>query len=95
MSLGLKAKVVVHTRCHIEDARAAVATGVNGVSMYMATSEALRKHSHGKGVDAVIEAAQEVIRSVNSHFLSNMPKIGLVKLRWAWTFICTVRLQSF
>eukprot|EP01147_Barroeca_monosierra_P003367 gene3367-8277_t len=64
MSLGLKAKVVVHTRCHIEDARAAVATGVNGVSMYMATSEALRKHSHGKGVDAVIEAAQEVISLV-------------------------------
>ena len=64
--LGLKAKVVVHTRCHMDDVRAAVDSGVDGVSMYMATSEALRKHSHGKGVDAVIESAREVIRYASS-----------------------------
>ncbi|EGD82770.1 homocitrate synthase [Salpingoeca rosetta] len=62
--LGLKAKVVVHTRCHMDDVRAAVETGADGVSMYMATSEALRKHSHGKGVDAVIESARQVISFV-------------------------------
>ncbi len=29
--------------------------------MYMATSEALRKHSHGKGIDHIIQSAKEVI----------------------------------
>ena len=48
--LGLRAKIVAHTRCHMDDVRAAADTGIDGVSMYMATSEALRKHSHGKGV---------------------------------------------
>ena len=50
----------------MDDVRAAVDSGVDGVSMYMATSEALRKHSHGKGVDAVIESAREVIRYASS-----------------------------
>ena len=48
----------------MSDVRAAVNTGLDGVSMYMATSEALRKHSHGKGVAAVIETAREVIQCV-------------------------------
>lgn len=49
----------------MSDVRAAVNTGLDGVSMYMATSAALRKHSHGKGVAAVIETASEVIQYVS------------------------------
>lgn len=59
--LGLRSKVVTHIRCHMADAKAAIASGVDGVNMYMATSAALREHSHGKGIDAIIEQAQEVI----------------------------------
>jgi len=60
--LGLRSKVVTHIRCHMSDAKAAIASGVDGVNMYMATSAALREHSHGKGIDAIIEQAKEVVQ---------------------------------
>lgn len=65
--LGLRSKVVTHTRCHMLDVKAAVESGVDGVNMYMATSGILAKHSHGKGVDAIIEIAEEVIKYCKSH----------------------------
>lgn len=60
-NMDLGAKILTHTRCHMADARASVEAGVDGVNIYMATSDALREHSHGKTVDAVIEAARGVI----------------------------------
>jgi len=58
---------VTHTRCHMDDVKAAVACGVSGVNMYMATSEALRKYSHGKDISYIIEAAREVIQYCHQH----------------------------
>lgn len=63
-TMDLKAKILTHTRCHMHDVKIAVDTGVDGVNLYMATSAVLREHSHGKGIEAVIEVAREVIRSV-------------------------------
>ena len=37
------------------------------MARYMATSSVLSQHSHGKGIDAVIEIAAEVIEFVKSH----------------------------
>jgi len=65
--LGLKAKVVTHTRCHLDDVKAAIAAGVDGVNMYMATSAELRKYSHGKDINYIIESAQEVINYCLQH----------------------------
>lgn len=62
--LNLKAKILTHTRCHMNDVSAAVDTGVNGVNIYMATSPVLSKHSHGKGIETVIAMASEVISFV-------------------------------
>lgn len=59
--MGLNAKIVTHTRCHMSDVKAAISCGVQGVNMYMATSAALAKYSHGKGIDYIIESAKEVI----------------------------------
>eukprot|EP00123_Amoebidium_parasiticum_P013549 comp22021_c0_seq1/m.31923 comp22021_c0_seq1/g.31923 ORF comp22021_c0_seq1/g.31923 comp22021_c0_seq1/m.31923 type:complete len:576 (-) comp22021_c0_seq1:593-2320(-) len=67
--LNLNAKVLTHTRCHMHDVKTAVETGVDGVNVYMATSKILREHSHGKGIDAVIESAKEVISYVKKHGL--------------------------
>ena len=36
--LGLKAKVVTHIRCHIEDAKKALDTGVQGIDLVIGTS---------------------------------------------------------
>jgi homocitrate synthase len=60
-SLGLKARVLTHTRCHINDVRLAVEHGAQGVNMLFATSEQLRAVSHGRSIDGLIEEAQEVI----------------------------------
>ena len=67
--LGLRSRVLTHTRCHMHDVAIAVATGVQGVNLYMATSAVLREHSHGKGIDAVIATAAEVIGYVQKHGL--------------------------
>nr|ACZ80657.1 putative homocitrate synthase [Cryptococcus depauperatus] len=47
--LGLKkTKILTHIRCHMDDARLAVETGVDGVDVVIGTSSFLREHSHGK-----------------------------------------------
>ena len=65
-SLGLKAKILTHTRCAMEDARLAVDTGVDGVDILFGTSSFLRDFSHGKNVDQIIDAASEVIAFIRS-----------------------------
>lgn len=59
--LGLRAKVLTHTRCHLNDVKLAVENGAQGVNMLFATSEQLRQVSHGRTLDQLIEEAQEVI----------------------------------
>lgn len=50
-NLGLKAKILTHTRCHMDDARIAVETGVDGLDVVIGTSSYLREFSHGKDMD--------------------------------------------
>ncbi len=66
-SLGLKAKVITHTRCHMSDARVAIETGVAGLDLLFGTSSYLREFSHGKSIAQIIETAREVIEYVKSH----------------------------
>ena len=62
--LGLKTKILTHTRCHMEDAKKAVDTGVAGVDILFGTSSYLREFSHGKSIDQIIESAREVIEFI-------------------------------
>lgn len=59
-------KVLTHTRCHMEDARKAVETGVDGVDILFGTSSYLRRFSHGKSIEEIIESAREVIDFIKS-----------------------------
>jgi homocitrate synthase len=59
--LGLRAKVLAHTRCRLEDAKAAVETGVDGVNLVIGTSSYLREFSHGRSIEAVVDLALEVV----------------------------------
>lgn len=59
--LGLRARVLTHIRCHLDDARLAIENGAHGVNMLFATSEQLRRASHGRTIDELIEQAQTVI----------------------------------
>ena len=64
--LGLKTKILTHTRCHMDDAAKAVETGVDGVDILFGTSSYLREFSHGKNIDQIIESAREVIEFIQS-----------------------------
>ena len=58
--LGLQAKVLTHIRCHLEDAKIALDTGVDGINMFMGTSSLLREFGHGKSIEQLIEIVAEV-----------------------------------
>ena len=67
--LGLKAKILTHVRCHMDDAKLAVDTGVDGIDVVFGTSSYLREFSHGKDIPYIIEHAVEVIEFVKSQGL--------------------------
>ncbi|NJK44075.1 MAG: homocitrate synthase, partial [Pleurocapsa sp. SU_196_0] len=67
VSAGLKAKIITHTRCHLDDAKAAIETGVAGLDLLFGTSSYLREFSHGKSIPQIIETARGVIEYVRSH----------------------------
>ena len=58
--LGLKAKILTHVRCHMDDARIAVETGVDGLDIVIGTSPQLMQHSHGKSMEYIRDTALEV-----------------------------------
>lgn len=64
--LGLNAKMLTHTRCHMDDARLAIETGVDGIDILFGTSSILREFSHGKDIQAIVESAQDVISYIKS-----------------------------
>ncbi len=67
--LGLKTKILTHTRCHMDDARVAIDTGVDGIDVLFGTSSFLREFSHGKDIPYIIESAREVVEFIKSQGL--------------------------
>ncbi len=63
---GLRARILTHIRCHKEDARRALDTGVHGLDIVIGTSPLLMQHSHGKSINQIIDLAAEVIQFVRS-----------------------------
>jgi homocitrate synthase len=59
--LNLKAKILTHVRCHLDDAAMAIDTGVDGVDVVIGTSSMLREFSHGKDIDQIVDMARQVI----------------------------------
>jgi homocitrate synthase len=64
--LGLTAKILTHTRCRIDDAAQAIDAGVDGVDVVIGTSSMLRRFSHGKEIDEIIDMALEVVDYIRS-----------------------------
>jgi homocitrate synthase len=56
VKLGLQARVITHSRCLLDDVRAALDTGVRGIGLFFATSRILRDSSHGKSIEQIIDA---------------------------------------
>jgi homocitrate synthase len=53
--LGLEARVITHSRCVLDDVRAAIDTGVRGIGLLFATSRILRESSHGKTIQQIVD----------------------------------------
>lgn len=64
VGMKLKARILTHIRCNRDDALRALDTGVDGLDIVIGTSAALRKHSHGKTIDEIIDLAREVLTFV-------------------------------
>ncbi len=52
---GLTARVITHSRCVVDDVKAAVDTGVRGIGLLFATSRILRDSSHGRSIEQIID----------------------------------------
>lgn len=64
---GLRARILTHVRCHLDDARLAVEHGAQGVNLLYATSEPLRRASHGRSLNQIVEEAATVIGYLQRH----------------------------
>jgi len=67
--LGLNAKILTHVRCHMDDAKLAIDTGVDGIDVVFGTSSYLREFSHGKDIPYIIESAIQVVEFIKSQGL--------------------------
>ena len=67
--LGLRTRLLTHIRCHLDDARLAVDTGVDGIDVLFGTSSYLREFSHGKSIRQIIDSAVQVIEFIKSQGL--------------------------
>lgn len=65
-NLGLRCKTLTHTRCHMDDAKLAVDTGVTGIDVLFGTSSILREFSHGKDMQYIVNQASEVVNYIKS-----------------------------
>ncbi|CAM1505206.1 Fc.00g108430.m01.CDS01 [Cosmosporella sp. VM-42] len=64
-NLGLKAKILTNVRCSMDDAKAAVTAGVNGVGLVIEKSSFLPEFSHGKSM-TIQKTVLEVIEYLKS-----------------------------
>lgn len=64
--LGLRSRILTHIRCHKDDAKVALETGVDGVDVVIGTSSKLRQFSHGKTIEEIINLAAEVLTWIRS-----------------------------
>jgi hypothetical protein len=54
--LALGARVITHSRCVVDDVRAALDAGVRAIGFFFATSRILREASHGRSIPRILEA---------------------------------------
>lgn len=71
-SMGLKAKVVPHVRCHKLDIATALKTGVKALNiLFFGTSKQLQTSSHGKNMDEILEEGVDIMKWA----ISNNPDV--------------------
>ena len=66
VNLGLQATILTHTRCNLNDVRRAIDCGVHGVNLLFGTSSYLRRASHGRTLDEILDEATRCVRELQA-----------------------------
>lgn len=66
VALGLRATILTHTRSNINDVRRAIDCGVHGVNLLFGTSSFLRRASHGRSLDAMLDETTRCVRELQA-----------------------------
>jgi homocitrate synthase len=59
-----KTKLLVHCRCHRDDINAALNYDIDGLNIYMGTSEANRTNGHGKRIQEIIKISKPLLKNL-------------------------------
>jgi len=62
--------ILAHVRCHPADIEKAIAAGVDGLNLYIGTSEEIKKFGHGKKIDEVIGIVRPLLKNLRKNYPS-------------------------
>lgn len=60
--------ILAHVRCHPADIEQAVDAGVDGLNLYIGTSEEIKKFGHGKEIDEVIKIIRPLLKKLRKNY---------------------------
>lgn len=60
--------ILAHVRCHPSDVELAINAGVDGLNLYMGTSEESQKFSHGKKIDEIIKTVRPLLENIRKNY---------------------------
>lgn len=60
--------ILAHVRCHPVDIQRAVDAGVDGLNLYIGTSEEIKKSGHGKKIGEIIDTARPLLKDIRKNY---------------------------
>ena len=65
---GQKVSILAHVRCHSSDVEIAIKAGVDGLNLYMGTSEESQNFGHGKKIDEIIKTVRPLLGDIRKNY---------------------------
>lgn len=60
--------ILAHVRCHPQDIEMAINAGVDGLNLYIGTSEESQNYSHGKNIDEIIKTVKPLLSDIKRNY---------------------------
>jgi len=60
--------ILAHARCHPADIEEAIKAGVDGLNLYIGTSEEIKKYGHGKKINEIIKIVKPLLKSLRKNY---------------------------
>ncbi|MFA4827331.1 MAG: pyruvate carboxyltransferase [Candidatus Shapirobacteria bacterium] len=65
---GQPVSILAHVRCHPSDVEIAIKAGVDGLNLYMGTSEESQNFGHGKKIDEIIKTVRPLLEDIRRNY---------------------------